>query len=414
VGWIRLSGRVGPVAVIALAVATLVTGTAAAAPTTTSTSAPNKQTRADQLAAQLDDQGQRIAALDEQFNQARAKADAVDAQLAAIAPKLAESDRQLAAARQRLADASVDAYVHGGSTPLLGALLKSSTTDFGVRKTYVDAALDGQRGAMSQFDAARRRLLATRDQLRAAQRQARAAADAIDANRRAIQATVTAQQSTMNQVQGDMAPLVAQAAAARAQQAEQQGKQKFDVLASAPVAPAPTVPRGPGATAPPKPAGGSGSGPAKPAAPPTTARPASSPTTPAPKPSSAPPAAPTGPAPAVKAGAATAVNTAKAQLGKPYVYGAAGPDSFDCSGLTMYAWRAGGVGLPHSAEMQYNAIAHISVSQLQPGDLVFFYTPIEHVGIYVGGGQMIDAPYTGAVVRYDSIYRDSLVGAGRP
>ena len=116
----------------------------------------------------------------------------------------------------------------------------------------------------------------------------------------------------------------------------------------------------------------------------------------------------------MKPGAATAVNTAKAQLGKPYVYGAAGPDTFDCSGLTMYAWRAGGVGLPHSAEMQYNAIAHIAVSQLQPGDLVFFYTPIEHVGIYVGGGQMIDAPYTGAVVRYDSIYRDSLVGAGRP
>jgi cell wall-associated NlpC family hydrolase len=64
--------------------------------------------------------------------------------------------------------------------------------------------------------------------------------------------------------------------------------------------------------------------------------------------------------------------------------------------------------------MQYNAIAHISVSQLQPGDLVFFYTPIEHVGIYVGGGQMIDAPYTGAVVRYDSIYNPYLVGAGRP
>src|SRR5947208_2037636 len=87
---------------------------------------------------------------------------------------------------------------------------------------------------------------------------------------------------------------------------------------------------------------------------------------------------PTPSMPTVKAGAATAVNTAKAQLGKPYVYGGAGPDSFDCSGLTMYAWRAGGVGLPHSAEMQYNSIAHISVSQLQPGDLVFFYTPIEH------------------------------------
>jgi cell wall-associated NlpC family hydrolase len=116
----------------------------------------------------------------------------------------------------------------------------------------------------------------------------------------------------------------------------------------------------------------------------------------------------------VKSGASAAVNTAKAQIGKPYVYGGAGPDSFDCSGLTMYAWRAGGVGLPHSAEMQYNAIPHVAITQLQPGDLIFYGSPIHHVGIYVGGGQMIDAPYTGAVVRYDSIYRDSLVGAGRP
>jgi len=220
---------------------------------------------------------------------------------------------------------------------------------------------------------------------------------------------VASQQATMSQVQQPgMAPLVARATAARAQQAEQQGKQKFDALAAPTPAPTTSVaPRGPGAAAPTKPAGGSGSGPA------TTAKPASPPTTSAPKPSSPPPA-PTGPAPAVKPGAATALNTAKAQLGKPYVYGAAGPDSYDCSGLTMYAWRAGGVLLPHSAAMQYDAIAHISVSQLQPGDLVFFYTPIEHVGIYVGGGQMIDAPYTGAVVRYDSIYNPYLVGAGRP
>jgi cell wall-associated NlpC family hydrolase len=253
--------------------------------------------------------------------------------------------------------------------------------------------------------------LKTRDQLKSAQRQARATADAIGANRRAIQATVTAQQATMNQVQSpDMAPLVAQAAAARAQKAEQQGKQKFNTLAAPAPAPKTTTsvgPRGPGAAAPTKPAGGSGSGPA------TAPKP--TPTTAAPKPSSPSSSpAPTGTPPPVKSGAATAVNTAKAQLGKPYVYGAAGPDTYDCSGLTMYSWRAGGVSLPHSAEMQYNAIAHISVSQLQPGDLVFFYTPIEHVGIYVGGGQMIDAPTTGSVVRYDSIYRDSLVGAGRP
>ncbi|MBV9411518.1 MAG: C40 family peptidase [Acidimicrobiia bacterium] len=208
--------------------------------------------------------------------------------------------------------------------------------------------------------------------------------------------------------------MVAQAVASRAQQLQQQGKQKFDALA-APTNPSATTtsvaPRSSAPASPAKPAGSSGgSGPA------TTARPSSPPTTAAPKPASStpPPSAPVGPAPPVSAGAATAVNFAKAQLGKPYVYGAAGPDSYDCSGLTMMAWRAGGVSLPHSAEMQYNSIAHISMSQLQPGDLVFFYTPVEHVGIYVGGGQMIDAPYTGAVVRYDSIYNPYLVGAGRP
>ena len=402
-GSTRLPGRAGPVAVIVLAVACLVTGTASAAP------APDKQTQADQLAQQLDNQNQRVAALDEQFNQARAKADSIDQQLAAIGPRLADSDRQLAGARQRLADASVDAYVRGGSSPLLGALINSSASDFGVRKTYVDTALDGQRGAITSFDAARRHLLTMRDQLRAAEGQARAAASAIDASRQAIQATVAAQQATMNQVaKPDIAPLVAQAAATRAQQAQQQGKQKFNALAAPAAAPTTSVaPRGPGAAAPTKPAGGSASGPA------TTAKPGSPPSTSAPKPSP-PLSAPTGPAPAVKPGATTAVNTAKAQLGKPYQWAAAGPNSFDCSGLTMYAWQAGGVMLPHSAAMQYDAIAHISVSQLQPGDLVFFYTPIEHVGIYVGGGQMIDAPYTGAVVRYDSIYNPNLVAAGRP
>jgi peptidoglycan DL-endopeptidase CwlO len=401
--------------VILLAASCLITAPAPAS----ATPAPDKQTQADQLAQQLDDQGQRIAALDEQYNQAQAKSDDIGDQLAAIGPKLTESDKQLAAARQRLADASVDAYVRGGSSPLLGALIKSSAADYGVRKTYVKAALDEQRGALAGFDAARRNLLKIRDQLRAAQRQARAAADAIDSNRRAIQTTVAAQQTTMNQVaQPDMAPLVAQAAAARAQKAEQQGKQKFDSL-SAPASGSTTsvAPRGPGAAAPAKPTGSPGSGPATtvhPASPPTTAHPASPPATSAPKPSSPAPSAPSGAAPPVKAGAATAVNTAKAQLGKPYQWGGAGPDNFDCSGLTMYAWHAGGVLLPHSAAMQYDAIAHISVSQLQPGDLVFFYTPIEHVGIYVGGGQMIDAPYTGAVVRYDSIYNPYLVGAGRP
>jgi cell wall-associated NlpC family hydrolase len=101
--------------------------------------------------------------------------------------------------------------------------------------------------------------------------------------------------------------------------------------------------------------------------------------------------------------AAIAVATAAAQVGKPYQWGAAGPDSFDCSGLTMFAWAAAGVGLPHNAGAQYAVTAHIPLSALQPGDLVFFFGDLSHVGIYVGGGTMIHAPHAGASVEYASI-----------
>jgi cell wall-associated NlpC family hydrolase len=112
--------------------------------------------------------------------------------------------------------------------------------------------------------------------------------------------------------------------------------------------------------------------------------------------------------------AATAVRTAYGQLGDPYVYGAAGPDAFDCSGLTMYSWGAAGVGLPHSSSAQYSATRHVSLSELQPGDLVFYYSPISHVAIYVGNGQIIHAPHPGESVQLASLYSMPVTGAGRP
>jgi cell wall-associated NlpC family hydrolase len=111
-----------------------------------------------------------------------------------------------------------------------------------------------------------------------------------------------------------------------------------------------------------------------------------------------------------------AVNFAYAQLGKPYQWAADGPGSYDCSGLTMAAWRAAGVSLPHSSGMQYGYGTHVSQSQLQPGDLVFFYSPISHVGLYIGGGKMIHAPRPGDVVKITSISGSYMpfVGATRP
>jgi cell wall-associated NlpC family hydrolase len=104
---------------------------------------------------------------------------------------------------------------------------------------------------------------------------------------------------------------------------------------------------------------------------------------------------------------------ARAQVGKPYCYGGSGPGCFDCSGLTMMAWRQAGISLPHSSASQYNVGRRISAGELQPGDLVFYYSPISHVSVYIGNGQRISATHTGDYVRVQSL-GSSIVGYARP
>ena len=128
---------------------------------------------------------------------------------------------------------------------------------------------------------------------------------------------------------------------------------------------------------------------------------------PAPPPAPTPPTPPTPPAPSGGAGAAIAF--ARAQLGEPYVWGAAGPSAWDCSGLTMGAWGAGGKSLPHYSVAQYEQSTPISPSSLQPGDLVFWgssssASSIYHVALYAGNGQIIHAPRTGRPVVQESMY----------
>jgi cell wall-associated NlpC family hydrolase len=109
-----------------------------------------------------------------------------------------------------------------------------------------------------------------------------------------------------------------------------------------------------------------------------------------------------------------AVRYAYAQLGRPYRYGADGPASFDCSGLTMAAWRAAGVDLPHSSSMQWAQVAHVPRTDLEPGDLVFYYGNLHHVGIYIGGDRIIHAPTVGQDVEITRIDNAPIYGYGRP
>lgn len=113
-----------------------------------------------------------------------------------------------------------------------------------------------------------------------------------------------------------------------------------------------------------------------------------------------------------RAGAAIAY--AMAQVGDAYVYGAAGPSAFDCSGLTMMAWAQAGVALPHSSSAQFSSGPRIAESELQPGDLVFYYSPISHVGMYIGNGLIVHAANPGTGVVVSELHSMPYVGAVRP
>jgi cell wall-associated NlpC family hydrolase len=114
------------------------------------------------------------------------------------------------------------------------------------------------------------------------------------------------------------------------------------------------------------------------------------------------------------AGAAAAViSAALAQVGAPYVWGASGPNGFDCSGLTSFAYSAIGVSLPHSSRSQSQMGHAVSRSELQPGDLVYFYSPVSHVGIYIGNGMMVHARTFGQPVAVTSVDQGGYAGARR-
>src|SRR3954468_1466983 len=135
---------------------------------------------------------------------------------------------------------------------------------------------------------------------------------------------------------------------------------------------------------------------------------------PAPPTTSATGSAPAVAAPAASGRAGAAVQYALAQVGDAYVYGAAGPSAFDCSGLMMAAWAQAGVGLPHSSSAQMGSGTPVSQSQLQPGDLVFYYSPVSHVGMYIGNGQIVHAANPSSGVTTAPVNSMPYSGAVRP
>jgi cell wall-associated NlpC family hydrolase len=341
--------------------------------------APSDEKRAEaaKIQRQLEDEGAKVSLAAERYNRARLSLDQVRSSIHRARADLARADERMRAARDVMARAAVLSYIHGGSMGVLSRLTRSTNNDLVVRQQYLRFTAADQRQALGQLRVTREQVTALQDRLEDEEQAAARAASTADAARRAAAEAESSAQGRLNRVKGEMANLVAAEAARRA-------------AAAAPVAAA---------------------------AAPQPARPR--PLTPGPTAATRPQvqAGPATPPPPVAGGAAAAVAEAKRQIGKPYRYGGSGPDSFDCSGLTAWAWRAGGVSLSHSAYAQYTETTRVPVSAIQPGDLLFFgpsVAGIHHNAIYVGGGQMVEASQTGTPVRYRAMGRTDLVGVGRP
>ncbi|MFC4694368.1 C40 family peptidase [Geodermatophilus arenarius] len=358
----RRLGRVTLVGTTAALTLTLLSGTAAADPERAGT-----PEQAAQLAAEA---GHRLEVVTEQVNEARE----VLAQQQAAA---GEADQAAAEAQDRLQDldgrireVARSAYTAGNGDGFAGLdllMTSDSAEDFVASLATLGQIADHTTSVLDQVNEAA-----------AAARQAQADAEAAETEAQRTLDDLSAQEA---QLQGDIADYQAQFAALT--EAQRQA-----ALAAQAAGLATGAPAGPGA-------GGGAGGESAPATAGTRAA--------APAPAPAPSAGSGG-----SGAAQTAVQTALAQVGDPYVWGAGGPNAFDCSGLTQYAYAAAGISLPHSSSMQSRMGTAVSRADLQPGDLIFYYSPVSHVSMYIGNGQMVHASTSGQPVKVVSV--DSMGG----
>jgi cell wall-associated NlpC family hydrolase len=355
------------------ALLSLVLATAVIAPAahTAPGSLSSAREKARGLESRIEQQGEQLSIANEQYNAARYRRTVLLADLQKTKAGVASSEQRYQALRDRLGDRVRALYKHPGA-PYEVWFNMRSLDQTGRQQVLSNSVLTADSDLVSATDRARRELRAKLRSVSALSATAKRTQEAIAGQRIELAEGLSAQRSLLSQVKGNIARILA----------EERRRE---------LAQAPRSIRGIPPNTPAQNRAANGAAPIK------EQKEADIP---------APPPA--------KGGASTAVSAAAAQIGKPYKWGAAGPDSFDCSGLTMYAWAEAGVQLAHFAASQYDALPKVPRDQLQPGDLVFFGNPIHHVGIYEGGGVMINAPQTGENVRRNSIGRADYVGASRP
>ena len=321
--------------------------------------------RVDELDAQAMELGAQAEAANYELSQIQAEAEAAKQQADEANAELAEREQELRAY-------SIGAYVSGNDTSSFDAILRSDADSAPAKQGYLEAAAGDRRDHIDRLSAARQKAETAGEELAATEAEAKAKADEIDAALDEASDAADQKRALLEQTEGELAELVAAESARRAE-------------AAAAAAAAATTTTAPGATA-----GTTGTtgAPGRPAAAPAAGGGAPAPA-PAPKPSPAPDP---GPAPAPSGNAAAAIGYATSKVGSPYVWGAEGPNAFDCSGLMVWAFRQIGISLPHYSGAQYSMTTRVSRSQLAPGDLVFWGGGgSEHVALYMGGNQIVHA-----------------------
>ncbi len=326
---------------------------------------------------------QQLKALNNQAETASEQYNAARIKLAAAQQEATKADASLAAARARMATLQKSvtqfaqaAYRGGGNSPIIGLISDGSAGAYIAQISSMQAVSSTEARTLAQVDAAQRVEEAAQSVASAALAKQKAATTAMASSRDKVLAAAAREKKILSGLEAREAAIVKAAKQRAARLAALREAARLRAVQQATAQAASAI-----------------SGPIQ-----STVAPVVS----------------------GSGGARVAVEWAYRELGKPYVWAAAGPNSFDCSGLTQYVWGKAGVYLGHYTGDQWNEGAHISRDQVQPGDLVFFAyntsqpSTIHHVGIYVGGGMMIDAPYTGANVRKEPAFRSDYIGAVRP
>jgi len=328
--------------------------------------------KANAIAGEIQVEQTKIQQLGQQYDQELLAQQKTAGQITKTKSDIASAKADESSIEASLRKEAIAAYMDGGSLTTLQLLLESNTANVSVRQGFLDAATGEQRQQVASLQVTEQRLAKDERTLHTEQQAEAAQAKALAQDKAQAEALQRSEQQTLSSLKGRIAQLVAEQQAARkaAERAAEQRKiaqEQAQAQAS-----------GGG--------GGGGGGPA----------------------SNAPLVIP-------QTGSlgARAVAIAEQQLGKPYVWAAAGPNSFDCSGLVQYVYAQLGISLAHYTVSQWDETAHVPLADAQPGNLVFYQDPgtgfIYHVGIYIGHGEMIDAPETGENVQIDTIYWPNLM-----